>query len=466
MKRNIIYALIVMLAPTLCEAQTETLNLQQCRDMACEHNKEIAKAKAQETQLDYDVKSYKSNFFPRINLMAMDLYSTAHGDLTITGGHLPIYNYSAAAGQYVPNVTVNADGSYTLNQYADFPDQTMELKVKNVFMGGVSLTQPIYMGGKITTAYQMSLIGKEMAHLNAALTEEDIIVKTEEAFILAVKAKEMIVVAQKYKDLLDELMKNVESAVAHGLKTRNDKMKVQVKINEADLNISKAENAYRLARMNLCHYIGKPLTADIDVDHKWVESSAWILESEDPLDISNRKEYALLNKKVELAEKQVNLTRSDYLPNVVMMGGVTYTNGGELGGKKLINGASASVGIGVKIPILTFGENTNKIRSAKTKQIIAQLEQDDLNEKMKLELQQARNNMEEAEKVSKLCASALEQAEVNMKLSKQQYEVGMETLSDYLEAQALWQNCYASKVDANCQENLAISKYLRAKGQF
>ena len=335
MKRNIIYALIVMLAPTLCEAQTETLNLQQCRDMAREHNKEIAKAKAQETQLDYDVKSYKSNFFPRINLMAMDLYSTAHGDLTITGGHLPIYNYSAAAGQYVPNVTVNADGSYTLNQYADFPDQTMELKVKNVFMGGVSLTQPIYMGGKITTAYQMSLIGKEMAHLNAALTEEDIIVKTEEAFILAVKAKEMIVVAQKYKDLLDELMKNVESAVAHGLKTRNDKMKVQVKINEADLNISKAENAYRLARMNLCHYIGKPLTADIDVDHKWVESSTWILESEDPLDISNRKEYALLNKKVELAEKQVNLTRSDYLPNVVMMGGVTYTNGGELGGKKL-----------------------------------------------------------------------------------------------------------------------------------
>ena len=53
-----------------------------------------------------------------------------------------------------------------------------------------------------------------------------------------------------------------------------------------------------------------------------------------------------------------------------------------------------------------------------------------------------------------------------MKLSKQQYEVGMETLSDYLEAQALWQNCYASKVDADCQENLAIRKYLRAKGQL
>ena len=130
MKRNIIYALIVMLAPTLCEAQTETLTLQQCRSMAREHNKEIAKVKVQEEQMDYDIKSYKSNFYPRLNLIAMDMYSTAHGDLTITGGHLPIYNYSAAAGQYVPNVTVNADGSYMLNQYADFPDQTLELKLK------------------------------------------------------------------------------------------------------------------------------------------------------------------------------------------------------------------------------------------------------------------------------------------------------------------------------------------------
>ena len=166
MKRNIIYTILLAIAPTLCIAQSETLSLEQCYEMALGHNKEIEKAKMQEEQLGYDIKAYKSNYYPRINLMAIDLYSTAKGDFTITGGHLPIYTLNPATGTYVPNVTPNTDGSYTLNQYADFPDQKLEYKLKNIFMGGVSLTQPIYMGGKITAAYNMSLIGRDMEHLN------------------------------------------------------------------------------------------------------------------------------------------------------------------------------------------------------------------------------------------------------------------------------------------------------------
>lgn len=466
MKRNIIYSILLTIVPTLCVAQSETLSLEQCYSMALDHNKEIEKARMQEEQLGFDIKSYKSNFYPRINLMALDLYSTAKGEFTITGGHLPIYSYSAAAGQYVPNVTVNADGSYTLNQYADFPDQTMEYKLKNIFMGGVSITQPIYMGGKITTAYNMSLIGRDMAHLNVALTQDEVLVKTGEAYFLAVKAKEMIDVAKKYKELLEELSRNVDNAVKHGLKTRNDKMKVQVKLNEADLNFTKAENAYRLACMNLCHYIGRSLSSDIDVESKNYTSETFYKNPSRDINITNRKEYELLNKKVEMAEKQIALTRSDYLPNVVLMGGVSYANGAELAGKKLLDGTSASIAIGVKIPLVTFGENTNKIRSAKAKQVIARLEQEDLNEKMMLEQQQALNNLEEAEKIVTFTTSALTQAEENMRLSKQQYEVGTETLSDYLEAQALWQNSYASKVDAICQYNLAWIKYQKSKGEL
>lgn len=466
MKRNIIYA-ILMIAPTLCMAQSELLTLEACQQMALQNNVEIARSQAQVEQMGYDVKSYKSNYYPRLNLMAYDMYSTAHGDLTITGGHLPIYTLNPATGTYVPNVTPNADGSYTLNQYADFPDQKMEYKVKNVFMGGLMLTQPIYMGGKITTAYNMSLIGREMAELNVSLTKDEILVKTGEAYFLAVKAKEMIEVAKKYKTLLEELSRTVDNAVKNGLKTRNDKMKVQVKLNEAELNLTKAENAYRLARMNLCHYIGRPLTSDIEVaSQDYTNETSFHPNINKTINITSRQEYELLNKKVELAEKQIALTRSDYLPNVVLTGGVMYANGAELAGKKLIDGASASVGIGVKIPLLTFGENTNKIRSAKSKQVIARLEQEDLNEKMMLEQQQALNNVEEAEKIVTFTTSALTQAEENMRLSKQQYEVGTETLSDHLEAQALWQNCYASKIDAICQYQLAWLKYQKSKGEI
>ena len=469
MKRNTAYTLLLLTvaaAPSVCRAQTETVTLEQCRHMAVSHNKEIAVSKVKDEQLSHDVKTYKSNFFPRVSITAIDVYSTAKGDFTIGGGNLPIYSYSEALGQYVPDVTVNADGSYTLNKYALFPDQKMEYKVKNLFMGGINITQPIYMGGKVTGAYRMAKIGKDMAALNVSLTESEVIVKTEEAYFLAVKAKEMIQVVGKYKELLQELMKNVESAVGHGLKTRNDMMKVQVKLNEADLSVTKAMNAYRLACMNLCHYIGKPVTSTIDVTDAGLLGEGSYGAADGQIDITGRAEYAILNKKVELAGQQVTLTRSDYLPSVVFTGGYTYSNGAELGGRKLLDSGSAYASVGVSIPILNFGESTNKIRSAKASQRIAQLERDDLNEKMMLEQQQALNNVTEARKEVSLTQVAFEQAEENLKLSKQQYEVGFESLSDHLEAQAIWQDSYAAKVDALCQLNLAWVKYLKSRGEL
>ena len=167
-------------------------------------------------------------------------------------------------------------------------------------MGGIQVEQPLYMGGKIRAAYKMSLLGKEMAQLSETLTASEVIVKTEQAYAQVIKAKEMKKVADKYNAVLTELMKNVESAHKHGLKPQNDVLKVQVKLNESELNIRKADNALRLATMNLCHYIGKPLTADIRTADTFPEVAQDIrLQT---ADISARPEYAILNQQVAIAK--------------------------------------------------------------------------------------------------------------------------------------------------------------------
>ena len=467
--KNIFYILELVIVGLFVSSisNAQTLTPEQCRKLALENNRQIKQAQLTKEKQSFDTKTYKSNFYPRINAFAADLYSTAKGSFTMNGGNLPIFELNSAVGQYVPKAITGADGRPIYTEYAYFPDQELELKVKNILMAGVTLTQPIFMGGKITTAYRMSQIGEQMASLNKSLTEDQVIVETDEAYALVIKAKEMINVANKYKDLLTELNKNVVSAVRHGMKTRNDQMKVQVKINEADLNILKAENGFKLAKMNLCHVIGLPITQDIDVIcAKGTDSPTLMSQSSDYYSIDNRYEYEILNKKVELADNEVKLTKSDYLPNVVVMGGVSYTNGLELAGEKLMNGVQGSVGIGVKIPIVTFGENTNKLRSAKAKAQIARLEQDDLNEKMHLELQQAINNMNEAKQELLLTETALKQNDENVRLARQQYDVGYEPLSDLLEAQALWQQASADQVEAECQYRICQLKVLKASGQI
>ncbi|MBO4664639.1 MAG: TolC family protein [Bacteroidaceae bacterium] len=316
----------------------------------------------------------------------------------------------------------------------------------------------------------MSKIGKEMAASNVRLTESQVIVNTTEAYLLAVKAKQLTEVARSYKALLDELQKNVDAAVKHGLKTRNDALKVQVKRNEVELNIQKADNAYRLACMNLCQVTGLDLNSNISVDENSVKETGIGSDAKalSQASIESRPEFSILSNKTKLAQKKVKLVQSDYLPTVAAIGSYSYLDGMELAGKKLFKGNGAfSVGVTVKIPVIGYlTEGVHKTRSARAEQRIAQLEQEELNEKMTLELTQCANNYSESVLEMDITRKSTIQAEENLKMSKQQYEVGLEPLSDYLEAQALWQSAKANEIEARYQNQLAYMKYLKAKGEL
>lgn len=301
-----------------------------------------------------------------------------------------------------------------------------------------------------------------MAQLSETLTASEVIVKTDQAYAQVIKAKEMKKVADKYNAVLVELKKNVESAYKHGLKSQNDVLKVQVKLNESELNIRKADNALRLATMNLCHYIGKPLTSDIRTADNFPEVAQDIrLQISD---ISARPEYAILNQQVAIAKQQVKLNRSELLPQIGVKGSYDYIHGLEINDQDLFNKGSFSVLLNVSVPLFHFGERTNKVRAAKAKLEQTRLEQENMNEQMLLELTQAANNLDEAQLESTIAERSLQQAEENMRVSRSQYDVGLETLSDHLEAQALWQQAYETHVDARFRLYLNYVAYLKATG--
>ena len=448
MKKKFTLILLLFCAITL-HAQ-ELLTLDQCRQLALDNNKSMVAASKQTQAAHYTVKSYKGNFFPNFIASGTGLYSTADGTFNIPGGNLPTF-LPDANGQPTPN-----------GGFAYFPGIDLNYKVRTVWMGGIQVEQPIFMGGKILAAYRMATLGKQMAQLNENLTATEVILETDQAYALMVKAQEMNKVAESYHAVLQELMKNVQSAYKHGLKSKNDVLKVQVKLNERELSIRKAENALRLANMNLCHLIGKPLTETLQIsdDFPVIEQA---LETQIN-DITARPEYSLLNKQVDMAKQQVKLSRSELLPQVGIRGSYDYIHGLKVNEQTLFDKGNFSVMLNVTIPLFHFGERINKVRASKAQLEQVRMEQADLNEKMLLELTQAANNLDEAKLQTALADRSLEQADENRRISKGEYEAGLEPLSDHLEAQALWQQAYETKVDAHFQLYLSYVKYLKAAG--
>ena len=444
-----LFIALMALAPMAGRCQQQ-LTLEQCRTLALEYNKEIAaSAKATESAA-FTAKSYKGNFFPNIYASGTGLYSTADGYFSSGSGYLPTLTPDASTG------SLAADGGY-----AYFPGMDLKYDVDAVFMGGITLEQPIYMGGKINSAYKMALIGKDIAEQQEALTETEVIQQTDEAYANVVRASEMEKVALSYQDLLKELMRTVESAYKNGMKPKNDVLKVQVKLNESELGLRKAENALRLAKMNLCHYIGKPLSEDISISGELPFVERPDLSSSD---ITSRPEYSILEKQVDLANQQVKLNRSEMLPQIGLSASYNYIHGVDVNDYTLLDNGNFTAMLNVSIPLFHFGERKHKVSAAKAKLIEAQMDQQDLNEKMTLELAQAANNLDEAFLEQEIAERSLSQAEENMRMSKSQYGAGMETLSDHLEAQALWQEAYCRKIDADCQLYLAYIAYKKAAG--
>lgn len=119
------------------------------------------------------------------------------------------------------------------------------------------------MGGKVRAAHQTAKLGEELAEENIRLNRSEVLVELEQAYWQCVRVQELLVVAQKYKSVVNELVKNLEDARQAGMAPLNDVLKAQVKYNEALLQLQQAEHGRRLAQMNLCRLVGLDLDTEL-----------------------------------------------------------------------------------------------------------------------------------------------------------------------------------------------------------
>ena len=286
----------------------------------------------------------------------------------------------------------------------------------------------------------------------------------DEVYWGLVKANELLSVANKYKEAVEEVYRNVEHLYKTGMVPKNDLLKVQVKLNEADLSIHRSQNAIRQSKMNLCHIIGLPLTSDICVPGESGTNVAPI--AKDEFIAENRPEYQTFSKMIDLKKQEIKLTRSDFLPQIGLVAGYNYLNGIKMNSNKLLSDDIFAVMVAVKIPLFHWGEGRHKIKAARLEQHIVETQRADLSDKIQLEVSQATNTLDEANLEVRLTETAYRQAEENLRESGENYFIGMETLVNYLEAQVAWQQAWSESVSAKAAYHLAESNYLKAIGKL
>ena len=97
---------------------------------------------------------------------------------------------------------------------------------------------------------------------------------------------------------------------------------------------------------------------------------------------------------------------------------------------------------------------------------MSRLKREETSQLMLLEIARARYNIEDSYLRVRLTKKSLEQADENLSVSKNQYELGLESLTNYLEAQAQWQKAWSDWIDAKAELRLNETMYLKATGRL
>lgn len=472
--RRLIILAAAILAALGCRAVT--VSLDSCRAMALANNKNLRMRAEAVKQAGYQKDEAFAAYLPALDFNGGYMYNQKKLSIFDSDQRLPVQTFDLKTQSYQFNVVKNPmtgepikgpNGQYIPEQVALIPKEAMEFDIHNVFFGAVTLTQPIYMGGKIVAMNKITHYAEDLARSMHNNEAENIIYAVDAAYwqVVSLKAKQKL--ARSYVNLLDTLHYNVEKMVEQGVATRSDLLTVDVKLNQANVDLTKVDNGLVLSRMALAQVCGLPVDTQMvlaDEDVELAGSSAPVATAYNMQDVySRRQDLRALELGIKIYEQQEQVAKSDMLPKLALVGTYSFSNPNMFNGfKNRFNGAF-SVGAMVSIPLWHWGGNYNKYRAAKSKTNIARLELANAKEMIDLQVSQSAFKAQEAMKTYEMTLSNLTKANENLRQANIGFREGVMTTDNVMEAQTAWLKANSEKVDAMIDVHLCevyLSKVL------
>jgi len=444
-----ILTMVLMLGlGTFLQAQNN-YTLEQCKNLAQQNNVQV-KNKMLDVKMSEQVKKAAlTKYFPQVEATGFAFqFDKPVIELNVPGGDLPVYNGDPA--------TLG-----TATEFAYFPGMDLSMFEKGT-IGMVTAIQPVFAGRRIATGNRLASLGTEVNQIQLTSTKDQISIETEQKYWQIVELGEKIKTLQRYIQLVDTLHKEVNDVYQAGLITRNDLLKVELKKNELQMNLLKLDNGISLAKMAFCQFIGVAYHPDINfVDNLVQDNPPQLIYTDHKQALLLRSEYQLLQKSSEAEKYQTRMQRGEYMPQLGVGVGGLYLD--------VMDGKSTTSGLvfgSVNIPISGWWEASHKLKERHMKEEQNQNMVTDNTEKLLLQMQQARNTLDEAYQQVQLSEISVSQAEENFKESHDNFSAGMINVSDLLEAQALVQSSYDNLTNSRCNYQVAISNYLQATGKY
>lgn len=470
------------------------LSLDSCRAMALRNNKQLNISRLNKEVAKNVRKAARAKYLPKVDAMGGYVYTSRQISILSGAQQRSLGSLGTTLGSQAQTSVSNLLGAMT-QQGLLTPDQAQQLggalgatttdisqlgnkmgqqvvdafdtDTRHMWAGAVVVRQPIYMGGAIKAANKIADIGERMADDDLDLKRQATLFSVYQAYWTTVSLEQKRHLALSYRDLVEKMSDDVKKMIAQGVATKADGLRVNVRVNEADMQLTQVENGLSLAKMLLCQLCGLPLDEDIRLTDSAEGHSAAVpptnLHAADTT-YSQRPEIRLLERAIAISEQTTRIIKAGNLPKISLTGGYVATNPNVYDGFRRSFSGVWNVGVIVQVPVWDWFDTAYKVRASKAATSIALMELSDAREKVELQVSQSQYKVNEARKRLAMARQNIKSAEENLRCANLGFREGVMGITELMEAQTAWQQAQSQKIDAEVELKLSELNGAKALG--
>ena len=459
------------------------LSLDSCRQMALRNNKQLGVSKLKQDVAANLRKSARTKYLPHVS---------AIGSYQYTSEPISILSETQKAEFGTLGTTISTGLAQSMKDLIDQHEtlakvmgrvgpvtekmlnglgqkivDAFDTDTRNMFVGSVMLTQPVFMGGSIIAMNKMADINEKLAANSLDARRQATIYRLDQAYWQVVSLYHKQQLAQSYLDLVKKFDTDVYKMIEEGVATKSDGLSVDVKVNEAEMTLTKVNDGLVLSRMLLNQLCGLPLDEQVTLADEQVAEIA-VVELNPTLNVEqameNRPELKMLQNTVDLSKQTTNILRAGNLPQVLLTGGYAVSNPSLLNGFERKFRGFWNVGVTMRVPLWNWGDVMYKVRASKGATSIANLELAEARELVELQVNQTTFKVDEANKKLLMAQKNIQRADENLRMANLGFREGVITPTVVMEAQTAWLQAQSQKIDAEIDVKLSQVELQKSLG--
>ena len=331
-------------------------------------------------------------------------------------------------GGIYPQISLSA--GYTRNidkPLAFFGSGKVEMGMDNSYSMSIDLYQILWAGGKVDTGIQMAKIYSDISKENTKLTKNLIKKSVSSLFYSILYTKEIVNINRDNLELSKQHLETTQEKFKQGLASDLNVLRQKVEVSNNEPALIKSENLYKTGILNLKNLLNFNFDDEIDIKGDFNCSyNNYDFSKLYGKALLNRPDYRLsvLNKK--MSEKQIKLEKAGHWPTLSAFATKQFSGVSDSGfPKENLRGWSFLAGLKFSMPIFSGFSVVSKVKQAEYDLEIANRNIDDTSRKIKIELEQALFDIQEASKRIESQKTSVENAKKMLEATEIRFKEGL-----------------------------------------